>query len=116
MIKEEILPIGAVLKTSRASQIFLAQELFPNDVSVEYDDYMQCIGGTCIVTAENKHYLSKVPLIGDLVMRRELESGQVAHPQLWKSFNIFDGELVEKRTYPNGLREPLIKWDNYQYE
>ena len=74
-----------------------------------------------IVTEENQKWLSPIPIFStfkhyenksaDLVIFHG-ETNHVPYPQFWKEHNIYDGtQTVEKRTYPNGQRLPILEWD-----
>lgn len=122
---KQLYPIGTQFITKRLSQISLYVELFG-------DEYVtSCLGLTRgfsdepvkdkgfypdsewweVYDEENLKWLSPAPINGDLVLRGE-QGSWVAMPLIWQKHNQPDGsEMIEKRTYPDGQREPLIVWD-----
>ena len=121
----KLYPIGTQLITRRLSQAALYDEIFcwktiescvpggwEKGFSIygrDRDDYITQWRIT--VTAENQKWLSPVPIVGDLVLRPE-QDFKISHHIIWQAHNMPEsGEFIEKRTYPNGQRAPLLEWD-----
>jgi hypothetical protein len=91
--------------------------------------YPNCDGTVCCrvtVTPENQAFLSPVPMVGDYIHFKRLGFGfwvghitscgevfQGTQPNV-RYASIDDQPVIEKRTYPNGQRAPLIEWDSVQ--
>lgn len=137
----KLYPIGTILTTRRLSQISLYEELFgekgiqtavclnlgtswvdglhlsaywPDDGYGEGPYDLTDDGWRVTVTPENQAWLSPVPMVGDLVLHGE-EPFCPPYARLWEA-HLYNEEadFVEKRTYPNGQRAPLIEWDEVQ--
>lgn len=82
--------------------------------SIKQDDYLP-VKWRITVTEENQRWLSPVPMVGDLVSRDHLSNDIVLSLShvTWQRHFMYDPEadLVQKRTYPNGQRAPLIEFD-----
>lgn len=137
-------PIGTRLYTSRASQIALYVEVLGNDDVKAFAASLaitkQLVQGILYeyevtVTEANQKWLSPEPILGDMATNTHISSNEGRWisgiiTQINQSMAIIatcerpnkkyyfceslNGLLVEKRTYPNGQRAPLIEWDKVE--
>ena len=123
----KLYPIGTQLITFRKSQAALYKEIFGKKltplmrvhskkhnatewlvIDSSFSDPSWADAWRVTVTEEEQKPLSPVPIDGDLVSRDAHGNKYL----IWQKHNQPEGtEMIEKRTYPNGQREPLIVWD-----
>jgi hypothetical protein len=140
MIMTQLYPINTQLITRRRSQAALMEELFGEDdfssyipVPETYTDESETVAASfamkwrpffysyadkwrVTVTKDNQPWLSPVPMIGDLV---DVDKRYSVPTTIYVSkydVGLLDNpsavvKRIIERTYPNGLRAPLIEWD-----
>ena len=128
---KQLYPIGTQLITRRRSQKALYEEVFDERMSTFFPgNGSNGIAWRVTIAEENQKWLSPVPIAGDLghfVVNENfdgkpfLEYGVIYEndgsfwldkPDVCPEVIITSPlNVIEKRTYPNGQRAPLIEWD-----
>jgi hypothetical protein len=138
IIMTKLYPIGTQLITRRLSQAALADELgfcvetqvstgeFYPTFDIGFDNFDRTYDTWRVtVTKDNQTWLSPLIMVGDYVHFNKLNYGfyigRIIDNEVFKSdvcqpwgiwyASIEDEPEIISRIYPNGLRAPLIEWD-----